>query len=169
VNPELQTMVARIELLERQSGLSKTISVLSLAVAVGAAAMVWLQASRTPVPTDPVARFSSVEANRFILRDLESRAVGGLEVDRNGTIRLVLGRSGATGAVVLEAQQNGVAHLTLRDPAGAIRAGLVASDQPSLALGGKPDAPAVTLLARSDGSGRIEVHDAKGKVRFRAP
>lgn len=168
MNPELQTMVARIELLERQSGMFKTIAALSLVVAVGAAVMVWLQATRRPVPLDPVARFSAVEANRIILRDLESRAVGGLEVDRNGTIRLVLGRSGETGAVVLEAQKNGIAHLTLRDPEGAIRAGLVASDQPSLALG-KPDAPAITLLARTDGSGRIEVHDARGKVRFRAP
>lgn len=169
MNPELQTVVARIELLERQSGTLKLIAALSLVVALGAAAMTWMQSNKRAVPAETVGRFSSIEANRFILRDLDSRTAGGLEIDRNGTIRLVLGRSGESGAVVLEAQRNGIAHVTLRDAQGAVRAGLVGSDQPSFALGGKPELPAITLLANADGSGRIEVHDARGRVRFRAP
>ncbi len=169
MNPELQTVVARIELIERQNGTLKLIAALSMVVALGAAVMTWIQSSRQATPTEGVGRFSLVEANRIILRDLDSRAAGGLEVDRNGTIRLVLGRSGETAAVVLEAQRNGIAHVTLRDAQGAVRAGLVGSDQPTFALGGKPESPAITLLASADGSGRIEVHDARGRVRFRAP
>ena len=169
MNPELQTVVGRIEMLERQNGTLRMIAMLALLVSIGFGVMMLMQSSRKAEPADTVGRFSSIEANRIILRDLDSRAAGGLEVDRNGTIRLVLGRTGEGGAVVVEAQRNGIAHVTLRDAQGVVRAGIVGSDQPTFALGGKPESPAITMLAASDGSGRIAVHDARGRVRFRAP
>jgi len=169
VNPEMQILVERVELLERQSRSSRGIAGIAVLIAIVAlAATVAMPRERSLTPST-TGRFDVVEANRILLRDPDSRPAGGMEVDRNGTIRLVLGRSGATGAVLLEAQQNGVAHLTLKGPDGTPLAALVGSRQPELTVGQRQGGPSVTIGTREDGAGTISAWDARGRIRFRAP
>ena len=111
-----------------------------------------------------------VEANRFVLRDTEGASAGGMEVDRNGTIKLVLGRGyGTTGAAFLEVQRNGAVHLTLRGIDGGVRASLLGTPTPSLTLSPGGDRSSVALMTEADGSGSLYVTDATSRVRFRAP
>jgi hypothetical protein len=109
-----------------------------------------------------------VEANRVLLRDRDGVVAGGLEVDGHGTVRLVLGRSG-TSAALLEAQRDGIAHLRLRSPDGSVRAAVVGGDRPSVTLTPDGRQPAVALTASLGGGGSIQATDASGRVRFRAP
>ena len=169
MNPEMQILVERVEALERQNQSARGIAVIAILVAVATlAATLAMPRGRSLVPAT-TGRFDVVEANRILLRDPDSRPVGGMEVDRNGTIRLVLGRAGATGAVLLEAQQNGVAHLTLKGPDGTELASLVGSRKSELAVGRRQGGSSVVVGAREDGAGTISTWDAQGRVRFRAP
>ena len=164
MNPELQTLVDRIELLEHQSkGLRRT-ATFAVVIALATAALAYVNGRRPALVSPGTGQFAVIEANRIILRDSDSRVAGGMEVDKNGTARLVLGRPGASGAALLEAQANGVAHLTLKGPQGDVLATLVGSQQPALTLGN-----AVALDARADGTGEVVLRDTQGRTRFRAP
>jgi hypothetical protein len=171
VNPELQTLVDRIELLERQGRGLRWTATLALLAALAAFAACVLLAGRAPHTLAPagVGRFPAVETNRILLRDLDSRVAGGLEVDRNGTVRLVLGRAGDSSTVLLEAQRNGVAHLTLKGPDGDVLASLVGSRQPALALGTRTGQAGAALGVNSSGAGQLVLRDVDGRMRFRAP
>ena len=169
MNPEMQILVERIEALERQNQSARGIAVVAMLVAIATlAATLAMPRGRSLVPAT-TGRFDVVEANRILLRDPDSRPVGGMEVDRNGTIRLVLGRAGATGAVLLEAQQNGVAHLTLKGPDGTGLASLVGSRRSELSVGRRQGGASVVIGAREDGGGTVSTWDAQGRIRFRAP
>ena len=170
MNPELQTLVDRIEALEGQGRGLRVTTFLAFLVAAAAVAAAVLAVPKSRTLTPPsTGRFDTVEANRIVLRDLDSRAAGGLEVDRNGTIRLVLGRAGETGAALLEAQRNGISHLTLRNPDGDVVVALVGSRLPELALGKGGVGVGVRASVSESGSGSITALDANGRVRFRAP
>jgi hypothetical protein len=169
VNPELQILVERVEALERQSRSARGIAVIAVLIAIATlAATLAMPRGRSLVPAT-TGRFDVIEANRILLRDPDSRPAGGMEVDRNGTIRLVLGRAGTTGGVLLEAQQNGVAHLTLKGPDGTPLAALVGSRRSELTLGNRQGGPSVAIGTRDDGAGTLSAWDAQGKIRFRAP
>ena len=169
MNPELQILVERVELLERQGQSSRGIAVVAVLIAIATlAAMLAMPRGRSLTPAT-TGRFDVIEANRILLRDPDSRPAGGMEVDRNGTIRLVLGRAGATGAVLLEAQQNGVAHVTLKGPDGTPLAALVGSRRSELTVGTRKGGPSVAIAAREDGAGTLSAWDAQGRIRFRAP
>jgi hypothetical protein len=115
-------------------------------------------------------RHSVVEANRFLLRDMDGKTAGGMEVSQDGTIRIVLGSGyGTMGAAFLEVQRNGNAHLTMRGPDGAVRATLLATPSPSLALSSGSGHSAATFTTMADGSGAVMLSDAAGRLRFKAP
>ena len=167
MTPELQTVIDRLELVERQNGSLRLLSLLALLVALGAIAVSFLVSNR---PDTQRARYSVVEANRFLLRDLEGRTAGGMEVSRGGTIRLVLGRTPqATGSAFLEVQENGVAHLTLRGPDGGVRAAVLGSSAPSVSLSPQGQRSSAALVTLGDGSGSLFLIDAMGRTRFRVP
>ena len=168
MTPELQTVIDRLELVERQNGSLRLLSLLALLVALGAIAVSFLVSNRPP--DTQRARYSVVEANRFLLRDLEGRTAGGMEVSRGGTIRLVLGRTPqATGSAFLEVQENGVAHLTLRGADGGVRAALLGGSAPSVSLSPQGQRSSAALVTLGDGSGSLFLTDAMGRTRFRVP
>ena len=167
MNPELQTVVDRLELLERQVQGWKLRSWVAVMVAVVAIALPFLRGGQAP-PTR--ALFSVVEANRFLLRDRDGRIAGGLEVTPDSTIKLVLGgRYGSTGAAFLQVHGSGAVDLTLRGVDGRVRAALLATSTPSLSLSANGQHSAVSAMAQSDGSGILALTDAEGRTRFRAP
>lgn len=167
MNPELQSVIDRLELVERQNRGWKAVTLAGLALAVVAFALALPQARERGLPGDHV-RASLVEANRFLLRDPNGTVVGGLEVDSRGTMRLVLGTA-KTAAALIEVQQDGLAHLTLRGTDGAVRAALVGGGHPSLALSPEGQHSSAALITQPDGSGALLLTDALGQARFRAP
>ena len=113
---------------------------------------------------------SVIEANRFVLRDLDGSPAGGMEVKPDGTIRLVLGGSRTpTGAAFLEVQRDGLVHLTLRGPDGSVRAALLAAPTSSLTLSTPAMSGGATLVALEDGTGALTLKGEGGRTRFHAP
>jgi hypothetical protein len=164
MNPELQTVVDRLELAERQNRGWKTMTMAALALAVVALALPLLRGNQ---PKSDRAKFSVVEANRFLLRDVHGAVVGGLESTPDGTLRLVLGqRGGASAHIVVQPHES---QLTLNAPDGQWRAVLAGSNQPSLSLSPDGRAANAALLTRDDGTGSVLLRDALGRPRFRAP
>ena len=168
MTPELQTVVDRLELVERQNRSLRGLSVLALLIAVGAAAVAWTTSRPPGVPAN--LRVSSIETNRLLLRDLDGRTAGGLEVDRAGTVRLVLGVSdGRSGAAFLEVRRDSLADLTLRGPDGGVRAALIGARLPELLLAPQGSRPTAILETTPAGTGSLTLADAAGRLRFRAP
>ena len=164
MNSELQTVIERLELVERQSRSWKLTAMLALVAAV--AALVLPLAQRGATAPDR-ARFSVVEANRFLLRDLNGTVAGGFESNTDGTLRMVLG-SRTTASAHLVIARDGSATLTLRSPDGQVRAGLGGA-HPSVWVSPAGGAPVAALRTRDDGGGELVVRDADGRARFRAP
>lgn len=164
MTPELQVIVNRIEMVERQNRGLRTIAMVAVVAAVVAIALPFLQ----PRASQDRARYSVVEANRFLLRGVDGRVAGGLETTDAGDIRLVLGAQG-TAAAFLEVQSNGVAHLSLRSDQGDVRAALVGGRVPAVSLspGGSHSSAALSTLP--DGGGALLINDARGRVRYRIP
>jgi hypothetical protein len=135
MSAELQTVLDRLEHVERQARGWKLLVVVAVLLSAASIAVPILKpASSMPgAAARDRARYSVVEANRFVLRDSEGKAAGGLEVQPNGTLRLVLGSGfGRMGAAFLEVQADGNVHLTMRGPDGRVRAALLATATPSL-------------------------------------
>src|SRR5262245_42466319 len=152
MNPELQTLVDRLEMLERQGRTWRLLVLLSLLLAVVAVAVPLLFPAAREGQPGGYARFSVVEANRFLLRDFNGRIAGGMEYGRDSTMKVVLGgHPEGRGTAFLEVHENGVVDLTLRGPRrGAGAAGVVLATTP-------------------DGSGNVQSNDSLGRLRFRAP
>ena len=167
MNPELQTLVDRLELLERHNRGWKLTTLVAL-IAAAAALVLQLQRAHVPGLGADHARYSVVEANRFLLRDLDGSVSGGLESASDGTLRLVLGNR-RTASAHLVIARDGTAQLTLRAPDGSVRAGLAGSNQPSAWLSPTGGEPTVAMRTRDDGGGEVLVRDAQGLPRFRAP
>jgi hypothetical protein len=167
VNPELQTVVDRLELVERQSRGWKLTALVAL-LAACASLVLQLQRSRVPGLGADHARYSVVEANRFLLRDLDGSVAGGLESSSDGSLRLVLGNRRTASAHLVVAREGNV-QLTLRAPDGGVRAGIAGSDQPSVWIAPTGGEATAALRTRDDGGGEVLVRDARGQGRFRAP
>jgi len=167
MTPEMQMLAERIELLERQGRRHALLAQVATVAAIVAIAIPF--AMRRP-PAESRVRHSVVEANRFLVRDLDGRVAGGMEVDRRGTVKLVLG-SGKSGSssLFLEAQPNGVAHVTLRGADGGVRATLIGSNTPALSLSVGAQGSSAVLATRPDGSGSLHLAGAAGRGRFKAP
>lgn len=170
MNPEMQTLVDRVELLERQSRGWKLAAMLALAFAALAllvSALPGLRPKSTLVPPDRI-RYSVVEANRFLLRSPGGDVSGGLEVDARGAIRLVLGNAG-TAAAFLEIEHGGPPRLSLRGEDGGTRAELAGGDHPGLALAPRASRPTAVVSTLEDGTGSVLLTTSAGRQRFRAP
>jgi hypothetical protein len=175
MNPELQTLVDRIELLERQSRGWKSTALLALALAATSLIVASLPVLKprpsipgTPAASADRARYSVVEANRFLLRSPGGDVSGGLEVDGRGNIRLVLGAP-RTAAAFLEIEHGGAPRLTLRGEDGANRVALTGGDRPALALSAPNAPPTAVVSTASDGTGMVQLTTVSGRTRFRAP
>jgi hypothetical protein len=170
MSAELQTVLDRLEHVERQARGWKLLVVVAILLSAASIAVPILKPTASAPGAADRARYSVVEANRFVLRDSEGKAAGGLEVQPNGTIRLVLGSGfGRMGAAFLEVQPDGNVHLTMRGPDGNVRAALLATATPSLALSASGQSSSVALTTASDGSGAMTLKDGMGRTRFRAP
>ncbi len=164
MNPELQTLVDRIEQLERQGRGWRFAAALALALAAAAVALPYVRGAGS---ADGTARFSVVEANRFLLRDLNGSVTGALESQPDGSLRLVLGgRSSASAHLVLP--RAGAPQFTLRAPDGQVRLGLDGSAAPGLWLSQDGRFAQVALGTGAEG-GDVWVRDAEGRPRFHAP
>jgi len=165
MNPELQTLVDRLELLERQGRGWRLVALLALLLAATALALPYLKSTRTGGAT---ARFGVVEANRFLVRDLDGTVAGALESRPDGSLRLMLGgRSGGSAHLVLP--RAGAPQFTLRGPDGRVRMGLDGSDHPGLWLSQDGRYSQVALGTTPAAGGVVWVRDAEGRPRFHAP
>ena len=162
---ELQTVVDRLELVERQNRNLRLVAMLALLLAVTAIAMPFV---RPPVPAGGIGRFSVVEANRFLLRDLNGSIAGGIENLPDGTVRMVLGGRGSASAH-LALPRTGAPQFTLRTSAGQVRVGLDGSDHPGIWLSQDGPYAQVALGTSAAKGGEIWVRDALGRPRFHAP
>jgi hypothetical protein len=164
MNPELQTVLDRLELVERQSLGWKLITVLALAVAVAAVAAPFVRARP---PALEHARFSVVEANRIQLRGPDGSIAAELAASpETGSVWFLLGRR-ATGCAQLVVL-NGQPSLTMADSKGRMQIALDGSENPGLYL--KPgNVSGVTLRADATKGGEIWVRDGQGRPRFHAP
>jgi len=165
---ELQSVVDRLEVVEKESRTWKLLVFLSMLLA---AVAISLQIIVPPVaPRGTENKFSTVEASRFLLRDpATGRLAGGLEVAGDGAVRLVLGRGyGSMGAAFMEVKPDGIAHVVLRGPDGGVRAALLGAKTPSLALASKGSTSGAVLQTAENGQGSLMLKDAAGRPRFRA-
>jgi hypothetical protein len=165
MNPELQTVVDRLELVERQNRSLRLMSLLALLIAVVAVVLPYV---RPAAVEGGVARFSLVEANRFLLRDLNGSVAGGIENLPDGTVRMVLGGRGATSAHFV-LPRSGAPQFTLRSNAGQVRVGLDGSDRPGFWLSQDGQYSQVALGTLEGKGGEIWVRDGLGRPRFHAP
>lgn len=165
MNPELQVIVDRLEMVERRNRNLWLLAAVALVFALAALVAPYLKPA---AKRDDRARYSVVEANRFLLRGLDGSIAGGFETTPAGDIKLVLG-SGRTAAAFLEVQSNGVAHLTLRDNDGQVRAAVIGGRTPSLTLSAEGRQSSAALSTLPDGAGALLINDARGRVRYRIP
>ena len=165
MNPELQTLVDRLELVERQGRGWQLVALLALALAGVAIALPLVRPGGTPGGR---ARFSVVEANRFLLRDLNGTVAGGIENLPDGTVRMVLGGpSSASAHLVLP--RGGGPQFTLRSPDGKVRIGLDGAERPGIWLSRDGRYSQAALGTTEGGDGELWVRDVTGRPRFHAP
>ena len=165
MNPELQSVVDRLELIERQSRNWKWIAM--LAVALAALSLALPLAGRAVAP-EGRARYSVIEANRILLRDLNGSIAGGLESRPDGSLRLVLGGR-TTSSAHLVVPRVGPPQFTLRAPDGRVQVGLTGSERPAAWLSADGRNALVALGTAEGDGGEIWVRDAGGRPRFHAP
>src|SRR5262249_42900434 len=133
MTPELQSVLDRLEEAEKKNRGLMTTSV--LAILLSLAAMGFALAARLASPAAAPARAGVVECTRFLLRDAGGRVRGGMEVERDGTVKLAVGnQDGHSGAAVILAQPTGLVQVQLRSPSGVVRAALNGGLEPSLTL-----------------------------------
>lgn len=165
---ELQMVIDRLDHVERQARGWKLLVVVAILIAAASIALPILYPMSAITPSSDRARYSVVEANRFLLRDADGVVAGGMEVRPDGTIRFVLGNR-TTAAAFLEVQRSGVGHLTLRGPDGEVRAALLATQTPSMILSATRGVSGAALTTTANGAGQVALKDGTGLTRFRAP
>jgi len=166
MNVELQSIVDRIEIVEKENRAWKVLVFVSMLLAAVAIAFPIIVSSGTARGTQ--RKFSTVEANRFVLRDPAGRVVGGFEVTGDGAVRLVLGSGhDSKGTAFMEVRTDGTAHITLRGPDGGVRAALLGAQTPSLELASKGFSNGAVLRATKNGQGSLMLTDAGGRSRRR--
>jgi len=168
MTPELQAVMDRLDHLERQARGWKLLVAVAILLAAASIAFPILRPTRAVTAPSDHARYSVVEANRFVLRDALGEVAGGMEVKPDGTIRFVLGNA-TTAAAFLEVQRNDVGRLTLRGREGEVRAALVATPTPSMTLSTTGGMAGIALTTAANGAGQLALKDGTGRTRFHAP
>ena len=165
MNPETQIVVDRLELVERQNRTLKMTSIVALLLSVVAVAMAFMRPASAPAEK---GRFSVVETQRLLIRDLGGSVAGGIETQTDGSVRLVLGGHAGPSAHLI-VPRTGAPQLTLRAIDGSVQVGLSGSDRPSVWLSPDGRQPAVSLGTAENGGGEMWLRDAYGRPRFHAP
>jgi hypothetical protein len=168
MNVELQSIVDRLEVMEREARSWRLLAFVSTLLA---AVAISFQIIGSPVRLRSTPnKFSTVEASRFLLRESADRLAGGLEVAGDGAVKLVLGGGyGTMGAAFIEVRPDGITHITLRGPDGGVRAALLGANAPSLALASKGFPNGAVVRAAENGQGSLMLKDAAGQSHFRRP
>jgi hypothetical protein len=170
MNADLESVLIRLETVERQARAWKLLVAAAIVLAAAAIAAPLLISRPMSLGAPATGKFAVVEARRFLLRDTDGTLAGGMEIGGDGGLKLVLGRGyGTMGAAFLEVQGDGNAHLTLRGPDGGVRASLLATKRPVLVLSPEGQPAGASLRVNEDGSGLLLLTDRSGRVRFRAP
>ena len=166
MTPELQSVLDRLDEVERRRRGPSILSILAALLSIATAAYTYTATLRM-VPPPAAPRLSGVvEANRFLLRGLDGEVKGGMEVERDGTVKLVNGnQNGRTGAAVILAQPTGLVQLQLRSPAGVVRSALNGGVEPSLTLTSDDGASSATLVAKPGSPGQLFLSDRTGTLR----
>jgi hypothetical protein len=164
MNPELQTVVDRLELVERQNSGWKIITLLALALAAAAVALPFMKAR--PVGLER-GRFSVLEADRIQLRAPDGSVAAELACQANGSAWFLLGRR-ATGCAQLVVL-NGRPSLILAESKDRLRIVLDGSERPGLYLTPEGTLAGMTMRADATRGGEISVRDLQGRTRFHAP
>jgi len=164
MNPEIQTVVDRLELVERQNAGWKLVALLALLLAAAALALPFMQA-RTPRLER--GKFSVVEANRIQLRGPDGSVDAELASGGNGSAWLLIGRR-ATGCAQLVVL-NGRPSLIMAEPNDRMRIVLDAAERPGVYLTPGASLSGVTLRADAARGGELWLRDAQGRPRFHAP
>ena len=173
MTPELQSVLDRLDEVERRYRGMRTRSVLALLLSLAvagytvAAHVPGLPTSLTPPAPAPVAHAPGViEGSRFLLRDAGGVVRGGMEVEAGGTVKLVVGnQDGHTGAAVLLAQPTGLVQVQLRGPSGVVRASLNGGVEPSLMLTSDDGVSSAALVTKSGLPGQLMLSDRSGTLR----
>jgi len=163
MNPEIQTVVDRLELVERQNSGWKLVALLALVLAAVAIALPFVQPRASGLEQ---GRFSLVETNRLRLRGPDGSIAAELACDANGSVWFLVGRrvTGCAQLVVLQGKPS----LTMTDSRGRLQVALDGSEHPGLHL--TPGASSgATLRADAGRGGELWLRDAQGRPRFHAP
>ena len=151
MTPELQSVLDRLEEVERHSRRLRLLTLLAMVLSLATlgfhlATRLW---HPEPAPS-PMARAPGViEATRFLLRDAGGTVRGGMEVESGGTVKLAVGnQDGRSGAALILAQPTGLVQIQLRSPHGVVRAALNGGIEPSLTLTSDDGGSSAGLLTR---------------------
>ena len=165
MTPELQSVLDRLEEVERRNRGPRFIAVIAMLLSLAALAAV---AARV-VPSAPAPTASTpgvIEGSRLLLKDADGHVRGGMEVDRSGVVKLVVGsQDGRSGAALLLANPNGTVQLQLRSPTGVVRVALNGTSEPSMTLTSDDSRSSAALLTRSGSPGQLLLSDRDGVLR----
>jgi hypothetical protein len=173
MTPEFQSVLDRLDEVERRNRGQRTFTLFAVLLSVGVLAFFIVRA-RTLLPTPaapPVAAQTPgvVEGTRFLLRGPDGTVRGGMEVERDGTVKLAIGnQDGRTGAAVILAQPTGLVQLQLRSPSGVVRTALNGGIEPSLLLTSDDGSSSAALVTKNGSPGQLFLSDRSGTLR-RAP
>jgi len=172
MTPELQSVLDRLDEVERRYRGMRTRSVLALLVSLAILGFAIgmhvyrMQADLATAPAPAAHAPGVVEGTRFLLRDAGGVIRGGMEVEAGGTVKLVVGnQDGHTGAAVLLAQPTGLVQVQLRGPSGVVRASLNGGVEPSLTLTSDDGVSAAALVTKSGLPGQLMLSDRSGMLR----
>jgi len=166
MTPELQSVLDRLEEVERRNRGPRFIALiamlLSLAALAAVAARVVPSSAPAPTPSTP----GVIEGSKWLLKDADGHVRGGMEVDRSGVVKLVVGsQDGRSGAALLLANPNGTVQLQLRSPTGVVRVALNGTTEPSMTLTSDDSRSSAALLTRTGSPGQLLLSDRDGVLR----
>jgi hypothetical protein len=167
MTPELQSVLDRLEEVERRNRGPRLTALIAMVLSLAALAAV--AARVVPSATAPAPASSApgvVEASRLLLKDADGHVRGGMEVDRSGVVKLVIGsQDGRSGAALLLANPNGTVQLQLRSPSGVVRVALNGTSEPSVTLTSDDSRSSAALLTRTGSPGQLLLSDRDGVLR----